>query len=37
MSNESDLFHKFAVESHNPELCSFLIEAGADKDARTYK
>ena len=31
----SDRCHKFAVESQNPELCKFLIEAGADKCART--
>ena len=37
ISNESDPCHKFAVESHSPELCNFLIEAGADKDARTFK
>lgn len=33
--DDSNLCHKVAVKSHNPELCSFLIEAGADKDVRT--
>ena len=36
-ANESDPCHKFAVQSHNPELCKFLIKAGADKDARTFE
>lgn len=26
----------FAAQSHSPELCKFLIQAGADKTARTF-
>ena len=35
-ANESYPCKKFAVGSHNPELCNFLIEAGADKNARDF-
>ena len=35
-ANGSDRCHKLAVQSHNPELCNFLIKAGADQYARTF-
>lgn len=32
----SNSCHKFAAGSHSSELCKFLIQAGADKTARTF-
>ena len=36
-SSGSDLCIKFAAGSHHPELCKFLIDAGANRSARTFR